>query len=58
MVAQLEAAGALDARSALAELHAAALAAGLTARETKRTLSGGYATGRNDPEYPVDREMA
>ena len=58
LVAQLEAAGAVDARSALAELHAAAVAAGLTVKETKRTLSGGYATGRNDPEYPVDREMA
>ena len=57
LVAQLEAAGAVDASEALAVLEAGAKAAGLGSKEIRKTLAGGYATGRNDPAYPVEKEM-
>ena len=57
LVAQLEAAGALDGGAALAELATAANQAGLDAKEIRRTLASGYAAGGADPAYDIDREM-
>lgn len=57
LVAQLETAGAVHVGDALAALEAGARASGLSGQEIKRTMASGYSAGRNDPEYPVDREM-
>lgn len=57
LVAQLEAAGAVNGSEALAMLDAAASSAGLEAKEIRRTLASGYAAGRNDPAYDIEREM-
>jgi len=57
LVRQLEAAGALDGASALGELQAAALQAGLPAQEVRRTIASGYAAGSSDPAFDIEREM-
>lgn len=57
LVRQLDAAGAVDAQVALAELDAAGRASGLDANETHRTIRSGFAAGAGDPPFPIDKEM-
>lgn len=57
LVGQLEAAGAVDAGTALAELDQAARTAGLGPKEIRRTLASGYSAGRSDGPYDLEREM-
>lgn len=57
LVAQLEQAGAVHARDALAELGSAAATAGLPPGEIRRTIQSGYAIGKSDAAYPVEQEM-